>query len=281
MVPTPYVYVLALALLVAPQAAPRSAPQPLSPALADRFSEGVAALKAGQLDAAEAAFREVASQASDRAFVHHNLGIVLQQRGRPADALIEFREASRLDPAFGPARLLAGASLLTLDRPKEAATELEHAVKLMDEPAVHVQLAEAYERSGNILGLVDEYRRLVATTPSSAEYIYRLGRAYLRLAQWSYERMQVIAPHTARLPQALAEQYLNQGHLDQALAALAEAARLDPSLLEIHLTLARIHFEVGRLDDANAEINRELAVVPDSAAARELKAEIDAARKRP
>ena len=268
-----------LAFGAAPQSAPQASPRTLPPRLADRFSEGVTALKSGQLDEAEAAFRAVAAEAPDRAFVHHNLGIVLQQRGRPVEALVEFRTASRLDPAFGPARLLAGTCLLTLDRPKEAALELERAAKVLpDEPAVHLQLAEAYERSGNIPGVVDEYRRLAARTPSNAEYAYRLGRAYLRLAQWSYERMRVIAPKTPRLPQALAEQYLDQGQADQALVALTEAARLHPPLPEIHLAMAKIHFDAGRLDEAAAEVGRELAIAPESAAARELKAAIDAAK---
>ena len=79
----------------------------------------------GNLDAAEAAFRDVLKAGGERAFVHHNLGIILQQRGRNADALAEFRAASRLDPSFGPARLLAGTSLLTLGRPERGHCGIE------------------------------------------------------------------------------------------------------------------------------------------------------------
>jgi len=89
-------------------AARGGAAQDLPPSLADRFSAGVDALKAGNLDAAEAAFRDVLKAGGERAFVRHNLGIILLQRGRNAEALVEFRAASRLDPSFGPARLLAG-----------------------------------------------------------------------------------------------------------------------------------------------------------------------------
>ena len=102
--------------------------QDLSPALAKQFTEGVAALAAGELDSAEAAFRAVIRDGGDRAFVRHNLGIVLQQRGRHADALVEFRAANRLDPSFGPSRLLAGTSLLALGQPKSAVAELGRAV---------------------------------------------------------------------------------------------------------------------------------------------------------
>ncbi len=91
--------------------------QDLPPALAEQFATGVAALKSGDLDSAEHALRAVLAAGGDRVFVHHNLGIVLDQRGRHEAALAEFRAASKLDPAFGPSRLLAGSSLLALGRP--------------------------------------------------------------------------------------------------------------------------------------------------------------------
>jgi len=256
-------------------------PQELAPEMAERFSAGVDALKAGNLDTAEAAFRDVLKAGGERAFVHHNLGIVLQQRGRNADALLEFRAATRLDPSFGPARLLAGTSLLALGRAKEATAELRQAVRLMpNETAPRLQLADACERSGDMAGVVAEYRHLVAATPSNDEYIYRLGKAYLKLAQSSFERMQAVAPQTARLPQALARQYLDQGRSDLAAAELEKAARLGPTVPEIHLALARIHLDEGRFDDAAREIERELAIAPDSAEARAVEAQIAAARKK-
>jgi tetratricopeptide (TPR) repeat protein len=257
-----------------------AAAQDLAPAQAARFSEGVAALKSGDRAAAEQAFRDVLRAGGNRAFVHHNLGIVLQQGGRHAEALAEFEAAEKLDASFGPASLLAGASLLALGRPRNAVTHLEHAVRLMpDEPAARLQLGEAYELVGNAAGAVDQYRWLVRRSPSDPDYAYRLGKAYLALAQWSFEQMKTIDPQSARLSQALGEQYLDQGRPDLALRAFQDAAARDPSLSGIHLALARIHFVAGRLDDAAREVARELAVAPESAAARELKGAIDAGRK--
>jgi Tfp pilus assembly protein PilF len=273
--------ILVIVVLLAPGG--MASAQELAPALAERFSVGVDALKSGNLDAAETAFRDVLrGGGGERAFVHHNLGIVLQQRGRDAEALVEFRAATRLDPSFGPARLLAGTSLLALGRPKEAAAELKQAIRLMpDELAPHLQLADAYERSGDMGGVVAEYRRLVAAAPSNDEYIYRLGKAYLKLAQESFERMRTVDPRTARLPQALARQYLDQGRSDLAAATLEKAAQRDPNVPEIHLMLARIHLDGGRFDDAAREIERELAIAPESAEAQAVQRQIEAARKKP
>ncbi len=267
---------LSLVLLLA---APGLGAQSLAPALATRFSEGVEALKAGQLDRAEAAFRDVLARGGDRAFVHHNLGVVHQQRNRHVAALAEFRAAARLDPAFGPARLLAGSSLLALGRAREAVAELERAVRLLPgEPAAHLQLADACERVGDVPCLARESRVLAGLAPSDPEFAYRLGKAYLRLAEWSYTRLRAIDPDSARLSEALGREYLQQGQSDLALQAYQQAAERDPSLPGIHLALARIHADARRWDDAAREVERELAVAPGSAVALELKARVAAAR---
>jgi tetratricopeptide (TPR) repeat protein len=260
-------------------ASARPAPQDLLPALATRFSEGVAALTAGQLDAAEAAFRSVIRDGGDRAFVRHNLGIVLQRRGRHADALAEFRAAARLDPAFGPSRLLAGTSLLALGRPKAAVDELGVASRLMPrEPAVHLQRADACERVNDVICLADEYRTLVALSPANPEYAYRLGKAYLRLSQWSHQRMQTTDPRAARLSQALGREYTEQGRPDLAERAFREAVERDATLVDVHLELARIYLADGRLDEAGRAVARALALVPGSKDARALQLKVEAAR---
>ena len=253
--------------------------QSLAPALATRFSEGVEALKAGQLDRAEAAFRDVLARGGARAFVHHNLGIVHQQRNQHVEALAEFRTAARLDPAFGPARLLAGTSLLALGRAEEAVAELERAVRLLPgEKAAHLKLADACEQTGNVPCLARQSRVLAGLAPSDPEYLYRLGKAYLRLSEWSYKRILAINPRSARLSEALGREYLQQGQPELALAAYQQAAQRDPALPGIHLALAAIHADALRWDDAAREIELELAVAPGSAAALALKARVNAAR---
>lgn len=253
--------------------------QSLTPALAARFSEGVEALKAGQLDRAETAFKDVLSKGGSRAFVHHNLGIVYQQRNDHAAALAEFRAAARLDPKFGPARLLAGTSLLALGRTGEAVVELERAVRLLPgEKSAHLKLADACEQAGDAPCLVRQSRVLAGFAPSDPESLYRLGKAYLSLSEWSYRRILAINPRSARLSEALGREYLRQGQPDLALRAYQEAAERDPRLPGIHLALAAIHVDAMRWDDAARELERELAVAPGSPAALALRARVAAAR---
>ncbi len=271
---------IAGACILAVLAAVTSRAQDLPPALAQRFSQGVAEFKAGQLDRAEATFRDVLRSGGGRAFVHHNLGLVLRERGRAGEALAEFRTAITLDPAFGPARLLAGTTLLTLARAGEARVELERAARLMArEPVAYVQLADACERLDDRRCVVDAYRSLVQLAPEDPEYAYRLGLAYLELSQWAHQRLRTTAPGSARLFQALAREYLRQGNTDLAVRALQHAAEADPSLPDIHLALAATYLDEGRLEDAAAEIHRELAILPSGKEALALEARIDNARR--
>lgn len=265
---------LALVLaLVSPVAA-----QPLSAGLAARFSEGTAALEAGRLDEAESAFRAVlAGAGGDRSFVHHNLGIVLQRRGRHEAALGQFRIATKQDPGYGPAWLLAGASQLALGRPAAAITDLDRAVTLMPrDVAPRLQLADACERTGDIRRVVSTYRDIAALAPDEPEYTYRLGKAYLRLSQWSFERLKATDPRSARLSQALGGEYIRQGRPDLALAAYQEAVARDPALVEVHLALARLHLDAKRWREAADAVGRALTLAPDSAEGKALQAQIAA-----
>jgi len=245
------------------------------------FEEGVRALKAGRLDAAERAFRDVLARGGADAHVHNNLGIVLQQRGQHERAAREFREAIRLDPAYVAPRILLGASLRALGRDAEARAELEKAVKLApSEPLVRVELARTLEQEADWLGAVEQYRALRDMSPREPEYAYDLGNAYLRLSEWCLRQLGTLDGGAARWYQAMGHNYRVQGQPDLALEAFARAAHADPTLPEVHLAMAQIHMEQGRWAEARQEIERELALVPDSAGARALALRIRALEAR-
>ena len=178
---------------------PRALAQEIPPALAARFSEGVAALKGANLDDAEAAFRDVLQKGGDRGFVHHNLGIVLQQRGRHRTRSLSsglrlgsIRRLGRraCSPVSACWRWIGGRGCRCV---------LERAVKLMpNEPAAHLQLGEAYERTG------DASRASSTNTAAwsacrleTTEYVYRLGKLYLRLAAGAHMMPRTVIPNRA------------------------------------------------------------------------------------
>jgi tetratricopeptide (TPR) repeat protein len=251
----------------------------LPPAFEKQVAPGVAALKSGDLAAAEKIFSDALRQGMKHPLIYHNLGVIAQQRGRNQEAVARFRQALALQPDFGPSHLLIGSSLLVLGKHAEAVRELRRAVRLMPEqPEAHLQLAKAYEASENWIAAVQQLQKLVELAPQEPEYSYQLGKAWTKLSGWSYQQIARLNPDSARLQQALGQEYAIQGKYDLAVAAYQRAAQLDPKLPEIHLALAVISLEAKKFDQALAEIELELQLVPDSKAAQETKSKIEAAR---
>ncbi len=235
------------------------------------LDSGVAAEKAGRLDEAEKDFLEVIRRCGQCAFVYNNLGTVYQQRGEHRRAIAQFREAIRLQPDYPAPRILLGASLLAMGQVPEAVRELERAVRLDPRNIVaRGELAKAYERTGNLAGAVEQYRTLRQLAPRDPEYMYQMGQAYLHLSQWCLNRMRQLDPRSPRIDESLAEAYRAQGQTELAIRAYERAAQADPKLPGIHLALAQVYLAQGRTDEARREIERELAIVPDSSAAKAL-----------
>lgn len=270
---------VALPLLLVLLASTAIAQESLPPSLEAKIAAGVRALKSGDLDDAEMVFSEALRQGIKHPLVYHNLGIIAQQRGRHLEAVTRFRQTLDLQPDFGPAHLLLGSSLLALKRNAEALDELRRAVKLMpEEPQAHLQLAKAYQASENWVLAVRQLQRLVVLDPQEPEYSYQLGKALAKLSRWSYQQISALDPHSARLDQALGQDYAVQEKYDLALVAFQKAARLDPKLPDIHLAIALICLELKRFDEALAAIELELELVPESTAAMDTKSKIEAAK---
>jgi Flp pilus assembly protein TadD len=66
------------------------------------FQAAVADQKAGRLDAAEAAYRQILAVMPDSAAINSNLAVVLRLLGKLDDALACCRCAVKADPNMGP-----------------------------------------------------------------------------------------------------------------------------------------------------------------------------------
>jgi tetratricopeptide (TPR) repeat protein len=270
---------LTLLLLCAPASGQvRSVPPASSTEQAEEaFSRGVQALKKGELAEAEKVFKEVLA-VNATAAAHHNLGIVYQTQGKHQLAVGEFHKALQLDPGFSQARPLMGASLLALRRIPEAVRELEQSVQTFpDQPLLRMQLARAYLRAGDQVGVVRQYQELTQRDPQNPEYRYLLGQAYMKVAEWSHRRIRELNPQSPRLYQALAHTFLASGQLEQAAQALRLAIAFDPLLPDLNMTLANVYFQQGRLAEALQAVQAELRIVPENRGASELERMILAA----
>ena len=267
-----------LVLLVAVYVLPTRAivQETFSPQLEAQIAEGVEALRAGRLDSAEKVFTAAVQQGVKHPLIYHNLGVIAQERGNHRLAVTRFRQAIQLQANYGPSHLLLGISMRALGNHKGALRELERATTLMPkEPQAHLQLAKAYETTENWIAAVGELEKLNALAPEP-EYAYQLGLAWTKLSGWSYQQIKEINPESARLQQALGQEYAIQEKYDLALDAYRRAAKADPRLPEVHLGAAVILLQMKRFDEALAEIDLEQSLLPESKAAAEMKTKIEA-----
>jgi tetratricopeptide (TPR) repeat protein len=166
-----------------------------------------------------------------------NLGVVLLNDGKRAEALEAFRSLQREMPKFAPGFLGEGLVLIQEQRFERATQVLERAVALGSEfPAIHAALGEAY------LGL-DRMQEAAVALHRALELDAGDGRTALLLAQ------------------------LEMGDRDFASAAahFATASSLAEAPLDraaAHIGLAIVAEEGRRLEEAAEQYERALRIVP-------------------
>ncbi len=157
------------------------AQQALPEALHGVFEAGVAAEKAGRLDEAEKDFQLVLRQGGNVAFVYNNLGIVYQRRGDHVRAIVQFREAIRLQPRHVPAHYNLGLALQDKHDIDGAIREYRKAVELQSECCqAQFNLGVALQLKGDVNGAIEQYRKVLRSNPDDSSAHLGLGTALER-----------------------------------------------------------------------------------------------------
>jgi tetratricopeptide (TPR) repeat protein len=138
------------------------------------------------------------------------------------------------------------------------------------EGQARLQLLRIYQKEQDWWEAARQLERLRELAPKDPEYAYQLGVAYQNMSKSAFERMKDLDSHSARVQQTLGEQYSIAGDQQKAIAAYRRAIEADPKLAGSHVALAMIYAQVGKPDEAKAEINRELEISPNSALARQI-----------
>ena len=176
---------------------------------------------------------------------HVNLASVLEARGRPEDALGEYRLALRARPDSAPALNNLGALLQSLGRPAEALLAYRAAVRADPGYAnARYNLGNGLAAQGAFADAVSQFREVVRQHPEDASALSNLGGALL-----------------------------GAGRPGEAVAALDRAATLDPASLNARFNLARALLAQGRLREALAHLEAAHRIAPaDADTRRELEA---------
>jgi tetratricopeptide (TPR) repeat protein len=144
-----------------------------------------------------------------------------------------------------------------------------------DSYRVHQLAGEVYEAKSNYDQAIREYNLALERNPKLPQMHFRIGQIYLHQgneevdekAMNEFRLEKEIDPDSAVTDLAMADIEMHRHNLDQAKPLYEEAARLDPSLVDASVGLARILLEQHDTDAAVQRLQSVVAQHPDDAQA--------------
>jgi tetratricopeptide (TPR) repeat protein len=185
---------------------------------AARFQRAVALQRAGRLDQAARAYRDLLADAEMAAAAHNNLGLLYRDRGELDRAVRHLENALELNPLYVNAHNNLGVVLLALGRADEAAARFRRAAGLAGEdPDALVNLALAEKAAGRTWQARESLLRALALAPDNAAAHYNLAVLYDR----SGEVIRAMQHYRAFLDHSRAEHAARAAEVRARLDALA------------------------------------------------------------
>ena len=235
------------------------------------FAKGQTALQAGDLHAAEAAFRQVLAADPRAGSAYANLGVIAMRRKDWDHATMLLQKAKKLEPGMTGIRLNIG--LVEYRRGNYAAAIAPLASVLRDQPDS--------QQARYLLGLCQVFTKKFAEAVKVLEplwpeksgdvlYLYLIDIAAVESGQKELDekilsRMIAIGGGTPEFHLIMGKAFLNRYEVGEAKAELECAAEGNPDLPFLHLNLGITYMRSGEHERAEAEFRRDIALEPDLA----------------
>src|SRR5579883_1234396 len=221
---------------------------------AEQFARGDAALRAGDLDAAEQAFRKVIALDPRAAGAYANLGVIAMRRKQWEQALTMLNKAEKLAPAEPGFRLNIG---LVYFRQNNFAAAIPPLVSVVKERPALAQarylLGLCYFFTDDPAKSVEMLEPLWEAQSQNLGYLYVLGSAAdhanrPELAQRAEARMAEVGSDAPELHLLMGKSYLVHEEYDSAIAELQKAEAGNNSLPFVHFNLGLAYLHKEDLD---------------------------------
>ncbi|HUC84723.1 MAG TPA: tetratricopeptide repeat protein [Candidatus Acidoferrales bacterium] len=235
---------------------------------ASLLGQGLAAHRAGDLEAAAAVYRRILELWPGQPDASYLLGLMVQESGHHADAITLFAQATRGNPKFVQAHLQRGFSLNATGQPQAAAAAFQAAI------AGQPDLAEAHHQLGNTLRTLKQWPEALAslreaTRLSPLDLVFWLSRGVTAMhgrqlddAVQSFQQAVRLNPAMPETHAMLGQALLAQQRTDEAREQFNEALRLRPNYSEACHDLGRLCAEEGLITEAIAQYRAALAIKP-------------------
>jgi tetratricopeptide (TPR) repeat protein len=229
------------------------------------FKRGLARLQEGDLDGAEAAFRQTLEIDPDHADALFGSGLCLEARGKLAEAEAAYRRAVSARPDFPEALNNLAAVLTRTDRPAEAVEVLDGLLARRPEfQEARFNRGAAYYALRRLTEAESDFRHILERQPDHAGAMNELGRVMLKqtrvreaaeLFREGHRRHAEDPRFLANLAGAL--EVLND--LPGAEAAVEKALALAPQAPALLYMRACLEHRLGRFAEARGHLNDMLS----------------------
>lgn len=228
-----------------------------------------------QLEQAAEAARKAVDMSPESGLLQHDLGSVLLELGRPADALEPLREAVRLMPNRAMNRTDYGNALLKTGHADEALAQYTEAMLLVPANAIaHANLASAMMLKGMVNKAMSHCREAIKLDPDLFAARYHLARALMQknLVNESiaeFKETLRIDPESAEIHDLLGQQYVKLGLFDDAISHLRRAVEIEPDNDSMCADLGLAYTLANRPGPAIEQYERAVEINPDNARAHD------------
>lgn len=290
---------------------------PVAPASSDDVKKGIAALKAGDVNGAKAAFEAAVQKTPNKADAHHYLGLVDDQTGNKAEAEKHYRKALELDPGLEESAVNLAAILVEAGKFDEAATLMKKAIaKDPKNAALQVNLGMALAGKNDVDGASKAFDEALKIEPNSgitlvtyADVLAKANKkddavAKLKQAEKASAADPGVLASVALEYKALKDFKSCAGVLDKAIgikdvaelriyrgscklgqkdlpgatADFKDAVAKDPNNAVAHYSLGNALADSGKLQEAIGEWETYLKIAPDGPQAKAAEKKIAVAK---
>jgi tetratricopeptide (TPR) repeat protein len=222
--------------------------------------------EAGRAGDAEAIYRRILAEHPDNPDALHLMGVLLTQRGKPAEALPLLHRASQVAPNFAQGHFHLGQALAELDRHNEALPCFARALQLDPRYAmVRVQAGSSLLSLGRINEALEQFRIAAQMDPNNGGFLGNYGFALYRAGK-AQEALQVLRRAVTMPPVEvpvllqLGEVLWNLQLYEEAAQVAEQAERMAPRDIRVLILLGNSYQVVARSPEAAAAYRRVIEI---------------------
>ncbi len=204
----------------------------------------------GKVDASINALLAAIKVAPNYAAAHHNLGFLYEQKNERKKALVEYKEAIRLNPKMERAYVNMGALLLNSVEPGWVAEAIDmnrRAICLFPQNVeLHYNLGIAYASAGQRALAISEYKEAIRCDHTFSNAYANLGKELALDKDWAsaseaYQQSLDLGPDETALRYALCNALIQLRRTNEAIAEFKTILQTNPKDAEGYFQLGRAY----------------------------------------